>query len=78
MRMKKLQDTGIHGIDNVFFLEKSCRKMYMIVFAVQCQQRKSDVMMSFGLTAPAAPSIITQVPHSSGLYGILANPSNAD
>jgi hypothetical protein len=46
--MKNLQDTGI---DNVFFLEKSCRKMYTIFSTVQRQQRKSDVMTSFGLTA---------------------------
>jgi hypothetical protein len=49
--MKYLQDTGI---DNVFFLEKSCRKMHMIFSAVQRQQRKSDVMTSFGLTACSA------------------------
>jgi hypothetical protein len=39
-RAKNLQDTGI---DDVFFLEKSCRKMYTIFSAVQRQQRKSDV-----------------------------------
>jgi hypothetical protein len=49
--MKNLQDAGI---DNVFFLEKSCRKMYTIFSVVQRQQRKSDVMMSFGLTACSA------------------------
>jgi hypothetical protein len=51
MRMKNRQDAGI---DNVFFLEKSCRKMYTIFSAVQHQQRKSDVMTSFGLTACSA------------------------
>jgi hypothetical protein len=51
MRMQNLQDTGI---DNVFFLEKSCRKMYMIFSAVQRQQRESDVITSFGLTACSA------------------------
>jgi hypothetical protein len=49
--MKNLQDTGI---DNVFFLEISCRKMYTIFSAVQRQQRKSDVMTYFGLTAFSA------------------------
>jgi hypothetical protein len=38
----------------VFFLEKSCRKMYIIFSAVQRQQRKSDVMTSFGLTTCSA------------------------
>jgi hypothetical protein len=52
--MKNLQDAGI---DNVFFLEKSCRKMYTIFSAVQRQQRKSDVMTPFGLGA------YYQVPH---------------
>jgi hypothetical protein len=49
--MKKLQDAGIV---NVFFLEKSCRKMYTIFSAVQRQQRKSDVMTSFGLATCSA------------------------
>jgi hypothetical protein len=40
MRMKNLQDAGI---DNVFFLS-----------AVLHQQRKSDVMTYFGLTACSA------------------------
>jgi hypothetical protein len=53
-RTKNLQDTGI---DNVFILEKSCRKMYTIFSAVQRQQRNSDVMTSFGRTA------YYQVPH---------------
>jgi hypothetical protein len=53
-----LQDTGI---DNVFFLEISCRKMYTIFSAVQRQQRKSDVMTSFGLAACSA--VYYQVPH---------------
>jgi hypothetical protein len=56
-RTKNLQDTGI---DNVFFLEKSCRKMYTIFSAVQRQQRKSDVMTSFGLAATSA--VYYQVP----------------
>jgi hypothetical protein len=51
MRMKNLQYAGI---DNVFVSEKSCRKMYTIFSAVQRQQRKSDVMTSFGLTACSA------------------------
>jgi hypothetical protein len=55
-----LEDTGI---DNVFFLEKSCRKMYTIFSAVQRQQRKSDVMTSFGLT------VYYQVPHCRFLIG---------
>jgi hypothetical protein len=55
---KNLQDTGI---DDVFFLEKYCRKMYTIFSAVQRQQRKSDVMMSFGLTACSA--VYYEVPH---------------
>jgi hypothetical protein len=46
-----LQDTVI---DNVFFLEKSCTKMYAIFSAVQRQQRKSDVMTYFGLAACSA------------------------
>jgi hypothetical protein len=54
------QDTGI---DNVFFLEKSCRKMNTIFSAVQRQQRKSDVMTSFDLTACSA--VYYQVPHWS-------------
>jgi hypothetical protein len=45
---ENLQDADT---DNVFFLEKSCRKMYTIFSAVQRQQRKSDVMTAFGLTA---------------------------
>jgi hypothetical protein len=49
--MKNLQDISI---DNVFFLEKSCRKMNTIFSAVQRQQRKSDVMMFFDLTACSA------------------------
>jgi hypothetical protein len=49
--MKNLPDTGI---DNVFFLEKSCGKMYTIFSAVQRQHRKSDVMTSFCLTACSA------------------------
>jgi hypothetical protein len=49
--MKKLQDAGI---DNVFSLKKSCRKIHTIFFAVQRQQRKSDVMTYFGLTACSA------------------------
>jgi hypothetical protein len=53
-----MQETGI---DNVFFLEKSCRKMYAILSAVQRQQRKSDVMTSFGLTACSA--VYYQVSH---------------
>jgi hypothetical protein len=57
-RTKNLQDTAI---DNVFFLEKSCKKMYAIFSAVQRQQRKSDVMTSFGLTACSA--VYYQVPH---------------
>jgi hypothetical protein len=57
-RTKNLQDTGI---DNVLFLEKSCRKMYTIFSAVQRQQRKSDVVTSFGLTACSA--VYYQVPH---------------
>jgi hypothetical protein len=56
-RTKNLQDTGI---DDVFFLEKSCRKMYTIFSAVQRQQRKSDITTSFGLTA-----VYYQVPHSA-------------
>jgi hypothetical protein len=51
MHMKNLQDAGI---DHVFFLEKSCRKMYTIFSAVQRQLRKSDVMTSFGLAACSA------------------------
>jgi hypothetical protein len=62
--MKNMQDTGI---DNVFFLEKSCRKIYTIFSAVR-QQRKSDVMTSFGLTPPTAPTIITQVPHFKDVF----------
>jgi hypothetical protein len=54
-RTKNLQDAGI---DNDFFLEKSCRKIYTVFSTVQRQQRKSDVMTSFGLFWPAAPSII--------------------
>jgi hypothetical protein len=50
-RMKNRQNTGI---DNVFFLKKSCAKMYTIFSAVQRQQRKSYVMTSFGLTACSA------------------------
>jgi hypothetical protein len=46
-----LQDTGI---DKVFFLEKSCRKMYTVFSAVQRQQRKSDVKTYFGLAACSA------------------------
>jgi hypothetical protein len=42
------------SIDNVFFLEKSRRKMYTIFSAVQRQHRKSDVMTYFGLTACSA------------------------
>jgi hypothetical protein len=57
-RTKNLQDTGI---DKVFFLEKSRRKMYTIYSAVQRQQRKSDVMTSFGLAACSA--VYYQVPH---------------
>jgi hypothetical protein len=57
-RTKHLQDTGL---DNVFFLEKSCRKMYTIFSAVQRQQRKSDVMTSLCLTACSA--VYYQVPH---------------
>jgi hypothetical protein len=57
-RTKNLQDAGI---DNVFFLEKSCRKMYTIFSAVQRQQRKSDVMTSFVLTACSA--VYYQVTH---------------
>jgi hypothetical protein len=57
-RAKNLQDAGI---DNVIFMEKSCRKMYTIFSAVQRQQRKSDVMTSFGITACSA--IYYQVPH---------------
>jgi hypothetical protein len=38
----------------VLFLEKSCGKMYTIFSAVQRQQRKSDVMTYFGLTARSA------------------------
>jgi hypothetical protein len=34
-----------------FLLDKSCRKMYTIFSAVLRQQRKSDVMTSFGLSA---------------------------
>jgi hypothetical protein len=49
--MKNMQ---VAGIDNVFFLEKSCRKMYTIFSAVQHQQRKSDVITYFGLTACSA------------------------
>jgi hypothetical protein len=45
--MKIPQDPGI---DNVFFLEKSYAKMYTTFSAVHRQQRKSDVMTSFGLT----------------------------
>jgi hypothetical protein len=51
MRMKNLQDAGK---DNVFFLKKSCRKMYTIFSAVQRQRRISDVMTSFGLAAYSA------------------------
>jgi uncharacterized membrane protein YhfC len=51
-RSKNLQDAGM---DNVFFLEKSCRKMYTIFSAVQRQQRKS-------LTACSA--VYYQVAHS--------------
>jgi hypothetical protein len=50
-RLKNLVDTGI---DNVLFLEKSCAKMYTIFSAVQRQQRKSDVMTTFGLTVCSA------------------------
>jgi hypothetical protein len=57
-RTKNLQDAGI---DNVLFLEKSCRKMNTIFSAVQRQQRKSDVITSFGLTACSA--VYYQVPH---------------
>jgi hypothetical protein len=57
-RTKNLQDAGI---DNVFFLEKSCRKMYTFFSAVQRQQRKNDVMTSFGLAACSA--VYYQVPH---------------
>jgi hypothetical protein len=57
-RAKNLQDTGI---DNVFFFEKSCRKMYTMFSAVQRQQRKSDVMTSFSLTACSA--VYYQDPH---------------
>jgi hypothetical protein len=37
-----------------FLLDKSCRKMYTIFSAVLRQQRKSDVITSFGLTACSA------------------------
>jgi hypothetical protein len=63
-RTKNLQDTGI---DSVFFLEKSCRKMYTIFSAVQRQQRKSYVMTYFGLTACSA--VYYQVPHCRFLIG---------
>jgi hypothetical protein len=46
--MKNLQDAGI---DDVFLLEKSRRKMTAVE---RRQLRKSDVMMSFGLTACSA------------------------
>jgi hypothetical protein len=49
--MKNMQDTGI---DNVYFLEKSGRKMYTIFSAVQRQLMKSDVITYFGLTARSA------------------------
>jgi hypothetical protein len=64
-RTKNMQDTGI---DNVFFLEKSCRKMYTIYSAVQRQQRKSDVMTSFGLIACSA--VYYQVPNCRFLITI--------
>jgi hypothetical protein len=52
-----------------FLFDKSCRKMYTIVSAVLCQQRKSDVMTSFGHSL-AAPSIIKQVLYYCGMvYG---------
>jgi hypothetical protein len=57
------------GIDNVFFLEKSCRKMYTIFSAVQRQERKSDVMTSFGLTACSA--VYYQVPHCRFLIAVV-------
>jgi hypothetical protein len=58
------------GIDNVFFLEESCRKMYTIFSAVQRQQRKSDVMTSLGLTACSA--VYYQVPHCRFLIHLLS------
>jgi hypothetical protein len=56
-RAKNLQAAGI---DNVLFLEKSCRKMYTIFSAVQRQQRKSDVMMYFGHSARSAVYRLTE------------------
>jgi hypothetical protein len=60
-RTKNMLDTGI---DNVFFLEKSCRKMYTIFSAVQRQQRKSDVCCSHRLHRRLLSGSSLQVPHS--------------
>jgi hypothetical protein len=62
-RTKNLQDTGI---DNVLFLEKSCRKMYTIFSEVQRQQRKSDVDVSGShcLQRRLLSGSSLQVPHS--------------
>jgi hypothetical protein len=66
-RTKNQQDAGI---DNVFFLEKSSRKMYTIFSVVQRQQRKSD-LMTFLVSPPAAPSIIRFLIAGSSLWPCL-------
>jgi hypothetical protein len=43
-----------HRYGQCFLFGKTCRKMYTIFSAVQRQQRKSDVMTSFGFTASSA------------------------
>jgi hypothetical protein len=49
--MKHLQDAGI---DNGFIWINPVEKMYTIFSAVLCQQKESDVMTYFGLTARSA------------------------
>jgi hypothetical protein len=48
--MKNMQDAGT---DNVFFWINPVENAYDLS-VVQCQQRKSDVMTSFGHTARSA------------------------
>jgi hypothetical protein len=50
--------------------------MYTIFSAVQRQQRKSDVMMSFGLTACSAIYYQLQVPHWSHIFVPILAPDN--
>jgi hypothetical protein len=49
--MKNLQDAGI---DNVFFGINPVEKWYAIFSEMLRQQRKSDVMTSFGLSVSSA------------------------